>query len=330
MILVTGGAGFMGRHVVQTLLAEGRGARVLDLQPWPDAPPGVEVIQASIRNEVALNLALRGVEGVIHLAALSSLWTRHGRDFDLVNAEAAGALAAQAKAAGVKRFLYVSSHTTLISGKPGEDARLDETADPPPEQLLGPYPRAKRRGEALCLDARGGGLEVVVAIPTLPFGPGDVSRTAPTRLLIDLARGRLPALLETRLDLVDVRDLARSLVAALDRGRDGARYILGGHDVTMGAFSAAIARATGRRPVAGRVNYGVALAAAAFEEALGAVFGRAPGAPLTGVRLAGRPVQFDSRLAARELGHASRPFEESLRDALDWAAKAGLYRPAAG
>lgn len=319
----------MGRHVVRELTAQGRRARVLDLAPWPEAPAEVEVLQASIRNEVGLKLALREVTGVIHAAALSSLWRRSPQDFEDINVQGSRILAEQAKAAGVRRFVYVSSHTTLISGPPGVGTtELDERIDPPPEELLGPYPRAKREGERLALALAGDGFEPVCAIPTLPAGPGDASLTAPTRLLLDLAAGRLPAILETRLDFVDVRDLARSLIAAMDRGRPAERYLLSGHGFRLSNVAEQVAEAVGRRPVKLRASYRVALAAAAFEEALGALTGRAPAAPLTGVRLAGREVEFSNAKACAELGHGVRPFDETLSDFVRWAREMGRLRRA--
>lgn len=320
MILLTGGAGFMGRSAAQALIAQGRAVRILDLQAWPDAPPEVEVIQGSIRNETATRLALRGVEGVIHLAAVSSLWTRRPQDYFAINAQAAGALAEQAKSVGVKRFLYVSSHTTLICGPPKLGvARLDESFDPPPQSLLGHYPRAKREGERLCFAQATRGFEVVCAIPTLPIGPGDNSLTAPTRLLLDLAKGRLPALLESSLNFVDVRDLAQSLIACLDRGAPGERYLLGGADIRLSALAHQVAQAVGRRPVRLEVSYEAALAAAYFEGGIAKVLGRPPGAPLTGVKLAARMFELDSAKAKHWLGHHVRPLEISIGDFLAWA-----------
>lgn len=328
MILLTGGAGFMGRALARALLAQGRAVRILDLQTWADAPVEVEVIQASIRNPTALKLGLRDVTEVIHLAAISSLWTRNPADYHAINALAAGAFAQQAKENGVRRFVYVSSHTTLIFGPPKLGlARLDEATDPPVESLLGDYPRAKREGERLCLAAGDESFQVVCAIPTLPMGPGDASLTAPTRLLLDLAAGRLPAILETSMNFVDVRDLAASLIAALDRGRNGERYLLSGRDLRLSTVATLVAEAVGRRPVRSSVAYEVALTAAYAEEGLARLTGRAPGAPVTGVKLAGRLIEFDSSKARRELGHAPRRFEDSLADFLIWARETRRLKP---
>ncbi len=320
MILVTGGTGFVGRHVVHALLAQGRAARILDLRPWPDAPRAVEVLQASIRNQTALKLALRGVTGVMHLAAITSLWRRNRQDFYSINSDGAHGLAQACQAAGIARFVYVSSHTTLISGPPGrQEIHLNERNDPPTDALLGAYPRSKREGERQVMALGGGKLELVCAIPTLPVGPGDVSRTSPTNLLLALAAGRLPAILETSMNFIDVRDLARSLIAALDHGRAGERYLLSGNDLMLSQVAQLIGAFTGRRAVPSQAPYRLALAAAGLEEAVGMLTGRPPNAPLTGVRIAGRQVSFVSDKAAAELDHAYRPFADTLRDFLGWA-----------
>lgn len=334
MILVTGGTGFVGRHVVRALLAQGRAVRVLDLQAWPDGPREVEIMQASIRNDTALKLALRGVKGVIHLAAITDLWRRNIKDFQSINAEGAHFLAQACKIAGVSRFVYVSSHTTLISGPPGaQEIHLNERNDPPIEALLGAYPQSKREGEQRVMALNGSAMGIVCAIPTLPVGPGDVSRTSPTKLLLALAAGRLPAILETSMNFVDVRDLARSLIVALDDGRAGERYLLSGNDLLLSQVAQLIGAFTGRKDTPSHAPYRLALVAAILEDALGMLTGRMPNAPLTGVRIAGRQVTFVSDKAAAELEHQCRPFADTLRDFLDWSqtlkpAKRSLTRAA--
>ena len=309
-VLVTGGAGFMGRHLVALLVAQGRNVRSLDTAPWPGAP--CEHLQASILDAAALAVAFAGVTHVAHLAANSSLWARNPAIFARVNVEGARAVSAAAARAGVARFVHVSSATTLVGG-PRADALLTEASAPP--DLLGAYPRAKRAGEAAVLATPG--LDAVALLPTLPAGPGDVSRTAPTRLLADLARGGPPAILETWMDFVDVRDLAQTIAAALAFGTPGARYIVGGRGLWLSELALAVDRLAGRTPrPRPKVPYAVALAAALASEAAAKVSGREPQASLTGVRLAGRIRRFDSSAAAADLGHRARPLDQTLADAL--------------
>jgi dihydroflavonol-4-reductase len=321
MIVLTGGAGFMGRTVALSLLGQGRAVRVLDVQPWSDRPPEIELIEGSVDNPTALQLAVRGgVEGVIHLGAISSLWTRDKEAHQRINAHGAGLAAQIAKREGVGRFVYVSSHTTLISGPPKQPpVLLDEQVHVPSSALLGSYPRSKREGERAVLALNGPEFAAISAIPTLPIGPGDVSRTAPTRLLLDLARGRLPALLETSMNFIDVRDLARALIAALDRGRGGERYLLSGHDLRLSEVAAQVAKAARRGRVLARVSYPLALSAAHVQEALAAWSGKPPEAPVAGVKLAGRWVEFSNAKARDALGLQVRPFADSLADFLEWA-----------
>lgn len=328
MIVLTGGAGFMGRTVAQLLLQQGRSVRVLDVQPWPDRPNEIELIEGSVDNPTALQLALRGgVEGVIHLGALSSLWQPQPEEFQRINARGAELAAQTAKAAGVGRFVYVSSHTTLISGPPKQPPLLlNEETFAPPGALLGAYPRSKREGERAVLALNGPGFAAISAIPTLPIGPGDVSRTAPTRLLLDLARGKLPALLETSMNFIDVRDLALGLVRALEQGRPGERYLLSGHDVRLSEVAAQVARAVRRVRVLARVSYPLALTAAYVQEVMAGISGTPPEAPVTGVKLAGRWVEFNNAKARDELGLEVRPFSESLADFLEWARQEKLIK----
>lgn len=309
-VLVTGGAGFMGRHVVAVLLAQGRSVRSLDTAPWPGAP--CEHCQASILDSAALAAAFAGVTHVAHLAANSSLWARDPAMFARVNVDGARAVAAAAARAGVARFVHVSSATTLVGG--ARDAAI-LTESSAPADLLGPYPRAKRAGEAAVLATPG--LDAIALLPTLPAGPGDVSRTAPTRLIADLAAGGPPAILETWMDFVDVRDLAQTIAAALAFGTPGGRYLVGGHGLWLSELALVVDRLAGRAPrPRPRVPYGVALAAALASEAAARLTGREPQASLTGVRLAGRIRRFDSSRAAADLGHRVRPLEATLADAL--------------
>lgn len=309
-VLVTGGAGFMGRHLVALLVAEGRRVRSLDTAPWPEAP--CDHRQASILDAAVLGNAFAGVTHVVHLAANSSLWARDPAVFARVNVEGARAVAGAAARAGVARFVHVSSATTLVGGARA-DALLAEDGAPP--DLLGPYPRAKRAGEAAVLATPG--LDAVALLPTLPAGPGDVSRTAPTRLIADLARGGPPAILETWMDFVDVRDLARTIAAALDRGTPGSRYLVGGHGLWLSELALLLDRLAGRPPrPRPRIPYAVALAAALASEAAARLTGIEPRASLTGVRLAGRIRRFDSGAAVAALGHRVRPLAQTLADAL--------------
>lgn len=318
MILVTGGAGFIGRHVVRKLRAEGARVRVLDKRNWGDAPYGVELMPGNITDPDVQMRALQGVNAVIHLAAISRLWHRQPQAYHAVNALATGELARRAREHHVRKMVYVSSLTTLIAGKPGgKVATLDETIELAPEALLGPYPRAKRLGEILAMAQNGSDFGVVTVLPTLPIGPGDHNLTAPTELVLDLAGRNLPALLETWMNFIDVRDLADAIIAALHMGRSGQRYVLAGEDVKLSQFAHEVAIHSGVMPVSRTVSGWLAHAAALLEEGvLARITGQAPKASLTGVRIAMRARHFDARKAQTELGLRVRARSETLTDML--------------
>jgi dihydroflavonol-4-reductase len=317
-ILVTGGAGFLGRHLCAKLAGAGHAVVALDPSPWDDPPPGVAVLRGSILDPAALGEAVAGATHVAHLAANAMLWARSPAGFERVNVAGAAAVAQAAARAGVDRFLHVSSATTLVAGPPAP--RTVGAHDVlPPEALLGPYPRSKRRGELEVEAALAGRAALVTALPTVPIGPGDIHMTAPARLLAELAAGGPPAILPTVMDLVDARDLAATLARALLEGPAGSRWLVGGHEVALADLAAMVDRLCGRapRPRPG-IPPAVALAAARVDEALARLTGRPPRASLTGVRLALRERRFDSAPARTALGHAPRPLEESLADALAW------------
>jgi dihydroflavonol-4-reductase len=325
-VLVTGGAGFLGRHLCAALAAAGHAVVALDVGGWPEALPGVRVVRGSILDSGALADAMAGASHVAHLAAYAMLWARRPADFTRVNVDGARAVAQAAAQAGVARFLHVSSATTLVAGPRGEALLTAEDVQPV-AALLGPYPRSKRAGELAVAEALAGRAALVSALPTVPIGPGDINRTAPARLLAELAAGGPPAILDTLLDLVDVRDLAATLARALFDAPAGTRWLMGGQGVRLSALAALVDQLEGRvsrpRP---RIPYALALAAAHGDEAAARLTGRPPRASLTGVRIAGRERRFDSGPARAALGHALRPLEATLADALAWL---GAY-PAAG
>lgn len=317
-ILVTGGAGFLGRHLCAQLAGAGHQVMALDTAPWPGAPPGVRLVQGSILDAAALAEAMAGVGHVAHLAANAMLWARNPADFRRINVDGARAVAEAAARAGVGRFLHVSSATTLVAG-PCAAATVGAGDTLPPTALLGPYPRSKRLGELAVEQALAGCSGLVTALPTVPLGPGDINRTAPARLLAELAAGGPPAILETQLDLVDVRDLAATLARALFHAPAGTRWLLGGHGVALSGLALAVDRLCGRTPrPRPRIPYALALTAARADEALARLTGRPPRASLSGVRIAGRARRFDSGPARTALGHAPRPLDATLADALEW------------
>jgi dihydroflavonol-4-reductase len=324
--LVTGGAGFIGRHLVRQLRHGGEAVRVLDAAPFAEAPAGVEVLQGDVTEPADLASALAGADSVFHLAALPQLWYRHPGEYERVNLGATRRLLEAAETKGVKHIVLVSSLTTLIGRRtPKGPVLLDETASPALEDMLGPYCRSKFLAEQAALEASGRGLPVVIALPTLPVGPGDVRLTPPSRMILDFLNARTPAFLETMLNLIDVEDLAAGLIAARDRGRIGERYILGHENLRLSELLGLLEELSGLTMPKRRVPYALALLAAQVSEFVSdRITGRPPKAPLTGVRLAGHPVKLDASKAMRELGLPQTPIRLALTKALLWFEREGL------
>ena len=317
--LVTGGAGFVGRHLVKALKARGENVRILDLAPCDLA----ETVIGSIDDASAAARAVAGVDTVFHLAGNAQLWSRDEAAFDRINHLGTRMMLEAARGAGVRRFIHCSSLTTLVgAGVRIGASTADESVRLAPEDMLGAYPRSKLRAERAVENA---GLDAVIAIPTEPLGPGDESLTPPTRLILDLVARKTPATIDCMLNFVDVESLAEGFIVARDRGRRGERYLFGGENVSMRRLLESLERETGVKMPRAQLPYAIALAAGVIDTKLvAAMTGASPKVPLTGVRLAGRRVEFSSAKAKAELGWESRPFGTALKSALAWFSERGM------
>jgi dihydroflavonol-4-reductase len=321
--LITGAGGFLGGHVAAALAARGEAVRALDIAFPAALPEGAERIEGSILNPDLLSRAAAGAGAVIHCAAVADLWAPRNLVYHRVNMRGTCEVLIAARKAGA-RVVHVSSYVTLIGGPDRGEVTLDETVELPPSAMLGPYPRSKREAELAALSAARMGQEVVIVQPSAPVGPGDHRLTPPSRMIRDLAAGKVPAVLDCLLNLVDVRALAGGVIAARDKGRSGERYLLTGEDMTMAEVAAKVAALAGVAAPRIQVPYWLALAAARVEAGVSALTKRPPAAPLTGVRLAGRRVRFDNAKAREELGFAPPPVDQALADAVAWMRGAGL------
>lgn len=322
--LVTGGAGFVGKALVEKLRAEGERVRSFDLAPSSHH----DDLQGSINDEQAVAQAMAGAASVFHLAGNAQLWARDASVFDHVNHQGTKTVADAARAAGA-RMVHCSSLTTLVGLETPVGASVaDEENRVDPADALGPYPRSKVMAERAVDDAVKGGLDAVIALPTEPLGPGDDSLTPPTQMILDFANGATPAFIDCILNFVPVDSLAEGLIAARTRGRRGQRYLLGGDNIPMVDLLAMIERQSGRPAPKTKMPYWVALAAGAVDTGLVArLTGKPPKAPLTGVRLAGRQVSFSSQKAARELDWRAAPAGPALAETIKWFAEKGLLKP---
>jgi hopanoid-associated sugar epimerase len=323
--LVTGGAGFIGSHLVRLLVDRGARVRVLDRRsrPLPDARGSdVEYITADIRDRDAVRRAVRGSRVVYHLAANPQLWTHRRGHFRQINYLGAVNVIEEALASGAERVLHTSTESILTRRRqPGpiaEDQRV------PLADVVGPYCRSKWYAERFALRLGRAGAPVVVVNPTLPIGPGDSGRSPPTQMLLDCCRGKRSAYLDADLNLIDVRDVALGLVRAFERGTPGRRYLLGGENWSICRVFTWIAQHTGQPEPRWRVPYPVALAAAYVSEFIADVgTRRIPSATVTGVKLTRRTMQFDASRSLAELDLRPRAVEDSLRDAIAWFRELG-------
>jgi dihydroflavonol-4-reductase len=315
--LVTGGCGFLGRHLAAALATRGERVRILDIAAPAGLPDGVEFVRGSVTELAAVADALEGMDRLYHLAASPHLWLPDADTFDRINRRGTEIVLEQAARRSLQRIVHCSSEAVLISYPPRGGGLVDETEELSVDDMAGPYARAKFLAEQAALEAAHSGLPVVVVNPTALVGPNDPNATPPTRMIRMLAEGRMPFYLRCRLNLVDVRDAALGHILAAERGRIGERYILGGTNIDMTDLIAQVSGLTGRPGPKRAVPGWLALASAHISEWLADhITGRMPEAPVTGVRLALAGADLDAGKARRELGFAPRPLEESLREML--------------
>jgi dihydroflavonol-4-reductase len=312
LVLVTGGAGFIGGHVVRQLLEGGRRVRVLDLPaalqsrrpkpqlPWASSLGQVELVPGDVRDRTAVAQAVRGCAEVYHVAGNAQLWAKQRGAFQQTNVLGTRNVLEEAARAGCPRILHVSSALVWQPPFPCD-----------------PYSQSKRRGERIALELARQGAAIVVVNPTLPIGPGDPTPTPPTRMLQDFAAGQHPAYLEATLNFVDVRDLAAGVIAAARHGAPGRRYLLGDTSVRLSELLSMLSRMVGRPAPRWRIPYLVALCTGLVSEWWAQVCGGpSPAATVAGVRLARRLPPEDAAAALRAFGIQPRPLEQSLADAV--------------
>ena len=320
MILVTGGGGFIGSHLVNQLVAAGERVRVLE-EPAADVGhlplSAIELVRGDIRCVEEVRDAVRDCRQVYHLAANPHLWTRVPSDFDAVNHQGTCNVLNQAIRAGAERILYTSTESILagamVRGQIVENLRLNG------ERMIGPYCRSKLKGEQEAFRLADAGAPVIVVCPTLPVGPGDYHLTPPSRMTLAFCRGKLPAYLDCEFNMVDVRDVASGMCAAMKVGRPGVRYLLGGVNLRLIEWLTLVGRLAGRKVPRWEVPYSIALLVAyASEWAADHLTGRMPLATVTGVKLTRYSMHFTAEKSRKELGLVSRGVEESARDAVAW------------
>jgi dihydroflavonol-4-reductase len=328
LTVVTGGAGFIGAHLVEQLVQGGQEVRVLE-RPGADVshlPPGIETVFVDIRDRDGVVGAMRGARLVYHLAANPNLWCRNRDEFEAVNYHGTLNVLDAALAAGAARVLHTSTESILTSDR--NAGAIAEDVEVELEDAVGPYCRSKLLAERAAMDRARAGCPVLVASPTMPVGPGDRGLTPPSRLIRDFCSGRIPARMDCTLNLIDVRDVALGLVRAMERGRPGRRYLLGAENLTLLEVLTCLSELC-RIPVPWlKMPYPVSLAFARASEVWADRVSRIhPRATVTGVRLAKRMMHFDNSQTLAELDLQPRPVRDALSDAVIWMRANALLDP---
>jgi dihydroflavonol-4-reductase len=327
-VLVTGASGFVGSAIAATFRNSGHPVRVLVRASSPRAniEPADEVVVGDLLDRASIAAALNGVRYLVHTAADYRLWAPSPAEIVHSNVEGTRIIMEEALRAVVERVVYTSSVATFDLRGSG---LADETRRLPADAAIGAYKRSKILAEDVVAEmiARDR-LPAVIVNPSTPIGPRDVRPTPTGRIIIEAARGRMPAFVDTGLNFVHVDDVAAGHLAALTRGRIGERYILGGENVSLRQMLLDIAAIVGRRTRPLRLPRHAIYPIAYGAEMMARLTGREPFATIDGLRMARYTMHFDDTKARRELGYTSRPYREGLAEAIAWFIAAGyLSRP---
>lgn len=318
-VLVSGASGFVGSAVARALLRHGYAVRAL-ARPASDTANldglDVEIVRGDLLDPPSLERALAGCEGLFHVAADYRLWARDPREIGKANVRGTHHILLAAQRCGVRRVVHTSSVATLglrVDGTPADEETPAHLAD-----MIGAYKRSKFLSEALARRCAGAGRDIVIVNPSAPVGPRDRKPTPTGRTILDAARGRMPAYVDTGLDIVHVDDVAEGHVLAYEHGQRGRRYVLGGENMSLREILQTVAALAGRHGPWLKLPHGVVLPVAHAAEAWARVTGTAPGITVDGVKLARHHMYFSSRRAETELGYRARPAREALADAIQW------------
>lgn len=319
LAFVTGATGFVGGHVARALEEQGAELRLL-VRPSSDTRnlEGLKADRAigDLRDSASLDKAMAGCDVVFHVAADYRLWVRDPEQMYRSNVDGSRAILDAAQKNGVRRVVYTSSVATMgfMNGN-----LADENSPVVLENMIGPYKRSKFMAEQVALEAGRTGMDVVVVNPTTPVGERDIKPTPTGRIVVDFLKKKFPAYVDTGLNLVDVKECARGHMEALEKGRSGERYILGGENLTLKQILDKLGAITGLPSPTIKVPYILALATGVVDELVtGRIRGREPRATIDAVRMGRKKMFVSSAKAEKELGWKTVPVDDALRRAADW------------
>jgi dihydroflavonol-4-reductase len=319
-VFITGATGFVGGHVARQYASEGAILRLLTRQTSRlDSLSGIdaEMVKGDLREPEKLRSALTGCDALVHVAADYRLWVRDPQQMYAANVEGTRELLRLAREVGVQRVVYTSSVATM--GFKSDGTIVNEETPVALADMIGHYKRSKFLGEQEAIQAAKAGQHVMILNPTTPIGPGDAKPTPTGRIIVDFLNRKFPAYVDTGLNLVDVAEVARMHVVALDRGTPGERYILGGENLTLKQILDRMSAITGLPSPKRKVPHAVAMGFAIFDETItGKLRGKEPRATVEAVRMGKKMMFASSTKAENELGFKIMPIYPALRAAIDW------------
>jgi dihydroflavonol-4-reductase len=318
-VFITGATGFIGASLTRVLLGEGYAIKAL-VRPGTDLRNleglDIELCRGDLRDRESLDKGLAGCDTLYHAAADYRLWTRKPKEMYDINVGGTRNILAAALARGVSRVVYTSSVGTL--GNPGDGTPGDETTPVTLADMVGDYKKSKFLAEREAEQFVARGLPLVIVNPSTPVGPLDIKPTPTGKIIVDFLNRKMPAYLDTGLNIIDVEDCARGHLLAARCGRTGEKYILGNQNLTLRGIFAMMEEVTGLPAPKVRLPYTPILVAAYLNEACSYLTGKEPLIPLAGVQMARKFMFFDSAKAVRELGLPQRPVIDALRRAVEW------------
>ena len=318
-VLVTGATGFIGGNLARELYRRGYQVRAL-VRPNSSTltieDTGIEMVTGDILDQESLDKAVRGCQRVFHCAAVYSFWLPDPRAIYRTNVDGTAAVLETCRRVGVERVVYTSTVSTigLVAGGLGtEDTVVD------PHHLVGHYKKSKYQAEQVALKMAAQGLPVIVVNPTAPVGPWDVKPTPTGKVVLDFLLGRIPAYVDTGMNLVDVEDVAVGHILAMEKGEVGQRYLLGNRNLTLKELLNILADVSSRSPPRWKLPFWLAIGAGYLDLAVeGKVLRKEPRIPLEGLKVSRTPMYVSCQKAVTELGLPQSPVESAVEKSVRW------------